>query len=201
MRIIFVGRLIEAKGVQNLISACNVLWDNFTFDLVIVGDGNYRTQLEIMVKPSYSSFVKFTGTLSRPEVFKELKQSDIFVNPSYSEGLPTSVMEAALVGLPIIATDVGGTKEIIDDAQTGILIKPHNIAAISLHLGVLMSCPEVAREMGRRASVSVAAKFSWDTITKQYIDLLEEVVVEHTYNRQSWIYRTTVKRSATRRGA
>lgn len=201
MRIIFVGRLIHGKGVQDLISVCNRLWDKFTFDLIIVGDGNFRLDLEDMVRLSYSSRVKFTGELSRPDVFAQLKQSDIFVNPSYSEGLPTSVLEAALVGLPIIATDVGGTREIIEDGTTGMLFKPHDVKHLNWNLSYLFEHPDIAKVLGLGAKQSVSVKFSWDTITKQYIDLLEEVVSEYTRDRLKRLHSTAVDQAATRRGA
>jgi len=66
----------------------------------------------------------FAGGKAREDVLSLLSESDIFINPSYSEGLPISILEAGAVGLPVIATDVGGTKELIFPHQTGLLIPP-----------------------------------------------------------------------------
>lgn len=175
MRIIYVGRLIYAKGVQDLVSVCNHLWDYHDFDLKIVGDGVYRADLEDKVRLSYRNRITFTGALSHREVFTELRRSDIFVNPSYSEGLPTSVLEAAAVGLPVIATDVGGTREIIHDGDTGMLVAPRHPEYIRLDLVACMTHLDVARAMGQRAKVDVLSRFSWDAIEQQYVRLIEEV--------------------------
>lgn len=167
MRIIFVGRLIEAKGVQDLVKAT----DGLDCSVVIVGDGYYRPNLEAMK----NGHCTFTGELDRAGVFCQLQASDIFVNPSYSEGLPTSVLEAASVGLAIIATDVGGTREIIEHTRTGLLYQAGDIDMLRVNLSVFLSHPGLARAMGRLAQESVKVRFNWDTIAKQYCELLEEV--------------------------
>lgn len=66
--------------------------------------------------------ILFLGEKSQEQIVEILSITDIFVNPSYSEGLPTSVMEAAGIGLPIVATDVGGTRQIIEARKTGLLV-------------------------------------------------------------------------------
>lgn len=175
--ITFVGRLIYAKGVQDLIKAfvmCNVL-SSKELKLRIVGEGNYRKQLEDLAYHSGGFLdIKFYG--QRNDVIDILEESDIFVNPSYSEGLPTSVMEAASVGLPIIATDVGGTNEIIKHMKSGILIKPHDVDSLEQAIKVMIDDPVGARKMAAMARNTIAARFSWDQIVKQYIGLLEGIV-------------------------
>lgn len=175
MRIIYVGRLIYAKGVQDLVTVCNQLWDRHDFDLVIVGDGVYRLELEGKIRLSYRNRVTFTGALSHREVFTELWKSDIFVNPSYSEGLPTSVLEAAAAGLPVIATDVGGTREIIYHGMTGLLFQPRDTKELSEDLTLYMENIDTARNMAKLARKSVLQRFSWDAIEQQYVRLIEEV--------------------------
>jgi glycosyltransferase involved in cell wall biosynthesis len=118
--------------------------------------------------------VKFYG--ERRDVIDLLEESDIFVNPSYSEGLPTSVMEAASVGLPIIATDVGGTNEIIKHMKSGLIIPPHQPWLIAESLKVLLKDETAAKTMGLMARNTVMSKFNWDVITKQYENLIKEVV-------------------------
>lgn len=176
MRIIFVGRLIYGKGVQDLIDACNGLWNTADFKLVIVGDGNYRPELEEKVRLSLSNSVEFTGEVPRFKVFELLRVSDIFVNPSYSEGLPTTVLEAASVGLPIIATDVGGTREIVTHGVSGLLYRPGDLRWLAVHLETLIKSSALRRKLGERAKEAVSGRFSWSVITRQYVDLLKEVV-------------------------
>ncbi len=122
--LIFAGRTIYGKGIQDLLVAFSKIKQQGP-RLTIVGDGPYKTHLK---KPAHSLHVQdriiFPGEKAREDVLRLLSESDIFMNPSYSEGLPISILEAGAVGLPVIATDVGGTKEIIIPHQTGLLIPP-----------------------------------------------------------------------------
>ena len=174
MNIIFVGRLIYAKGVDDLIAACGALLaEHNELELTIVGGGNYRPSLEHNAF-MWGFYPKFTGELDHAGVMAMLRMSDIFVNPSYSEGLPTSVMEAASVGLPIIATDVGGTNEIIEDDKSGLLYKAGDIEQLTRMLKYMIDNPARRAYFGPRAKES-ARKFDWDKITDQYEALLKEV--------------------------
>ena len=184
--ITFVGRLIYAKGVQDLIEAYYECVRKYPdLRLRIIGDGNYRAQLGKLACDTFcelyegqaiiceEAVVKFYG--ERKDVIDLLEESDIFVNPSYSEGLPTSVMEAASVGLPIIATDVGGTNEIIKHMKSGLVIPPHKPWLIAESIKVLLKDETVAKTMGLMARNTVMSKFNWDVITKQYEYLIKEV--------------------------
>jgi glycosyltransferase involved in cell wall biosynthesis len=175
--IIFVGRLIYAKGVQDLIEAFAILIkERKDLRLRIVGDGNYYQELiKQRNQLPYDDWNKVTFYGERKDVIDLLEEADIFVNPSYSEGLPTSVMEAASVGLPIIATDVGGTREIIKNGESGLLIKPGQPKMIAGAIKVLLHDERYAKVMGMRAKITVMAKFNWDYITHQYQSLLKEV--------------------------
>ena len=117
--ITFVGRLIQAKGVHLLIQAIR----GQDWKLLIVGKGVYESEL----KKIASANVHFLGEKNQEEIVEVLSITDVFVNPSFSEGLPTSVLEAHIVGVPIVATDVGGTNEIIN----GVLIQPGSAKEIT----------------------------------------------------------------------
>lgn len=170
MNVIFVGRLIFAKGCQDLIEATRSLG----LPLFIVGEGPYKqTLMDMSANAKHDVF--FYGELDRQGVFNALKMATIFVNPSYSEGLPTSVMEAAAVGLPIIATNVGGTNEIITHQESGLLYEPHDIVTLTQHLQWCIRNPEQAKLMGLRAQEAVCQKFNWAAITEQWEHLLQKV--------------------------
>ncbi len=134
--IIYVGRLIYGKGVQDLIYAFKKIEKEFdNVKLLIVGDGDYRKELEKLKDKN----IIFLGETSHDDVVRLLNASDIFVNPSYSEGLPTTVLEAGAVGLPVIATDVGGTREIITNDINGFLIPPYDSITLYKHIASLLN--------------------------------------------------------------
>ncbi len=174
----FVGRLIYAKGVQDLISAFAKIQDTAPeVKLLIVGDGPYRANLENLAhQTDCASSIFFLGQKNQDEVIDVLSATDIFVNPSYSEGLGISVMEAASVGLPIIATDVGGTREIITTDKTGILVKARDVGQLAEELCRLCANAELREKLGKNARMLAERKFNWDTITGEYIKLYTNLV-------------------------
>ena len=106
--------------------------------------------------------------------YKYYKQADIYVLPSYAEGLPMSILEAASYGLPIVATRVGGIPEIIDDGVNGFLIDPGDKGALTDRLLRLIENPELRSQMGRAAYQKVKEKFDVDTVVKQLDSLYQE---------------------------
>lgn len=175
--ITFLGRLIYAKGVHDLISAFAKIKDTaLDTKLLIVGDGSYRATLEnLAYQSTWSRDILFLGQKNQAELIDILSATDVFVNPSYSEGLPTSVMEAASIGLPVIATDVGGTREIIADYKTGILIKVAKTSQLEQKLRELLANTELRKELGANARIFVEQKFSWDKIIQDWIENFEEL--------------------------
>ena len=124
----YVGRLIKAKGVHLLIQAtgqsikCGGVGGT-GWKVLIVGKGAYEKELKEMAHED----VIFMGELDQKGIVEVLSITDVFVNPSFSEGLPTSVLEAHAMNIPVVATDVGGTSEIISQ----YLIKPNDDKAIT----------------------------------------------------------------------
>ena len=168
--ILFVGRLIKGKGVQDLLAAVKrIPWN---CKVIVVGDGPYRAELERLAA---GSDVEFRGILTGKEIEVAYTSASICVNPSYSEGLPTSVMEAAAYGVPVVATDVGGTNEIIRHLSTGILVKPGDVESLAKAIHRLLDNPHWTAQMANRAKEFVVREYSWDTITDQYCQILESV--------------------------
>lgn len=112
--IVFVGRLIDGKGVQDIIEVLRDLDNNII--LHVIGDGEYKSKLiELVNEYQLQDRVHFLGKLKHSEVISILKNKPLFINPSYTEGLPTSVLDALFAECPIIASNVGGTYEILKD--------------------------------------------------------------------------------------
>ncbi len=171
--ILFAGRLIDGKGVKDLINAVNKISGN-KWILLIVGDGPRKKDLEKQVFDLHlESKVKFLGQFDRLKLLGLLNVSDIIINPSYTEGLPTSVLEAAKCGKAIVATDVGGTREIIENNKTGILITPKNILLLSEKIIMLINDPHLRKELGEAAKKTTKKKFDWENSIKDYVDILK----------------------------
>ena len=118
--IVSVGRLFPWKGFEDIIKAVANIRDAH---LVIIGAGPEKTRLELLVADKkLRDRVHLTGMLPRNAVFAFLKHADVFVLNSAYEGLPHIVLEAMAAGTPVIATDTGGTAELVKDGFNGVLI-------------------------------------------------------------------------------
>lgn len=124
--ILFVGALVKQKGLEYLIEACNILRENLEFTLIVVGDGPLRKELE---KRSEGLNIIFTGF--RKDVNRFMKDADILVLPSISEGLGFVVLESMAVGTPVLATKVGGIPELIENGKNGVLVEPGDPVALA----------------------------------------------------------------------
>ena len=167
----FVGRLISGKGVSDLLYAFAALKRNDCV-CVIVGDGPEKASLEKLAeKLQIETSVYFFGHKSFREAMSLLKAFDIFVNPSYTEGIPTSVIEAAFCQKAIIATIVGGTKEIINGDGDGFLVEPKNIPQLTEKLSLFASDSNVRITSGAKAFEAVKDRFDWEKTAEEYLKI------------------------------
>lgn len=170
LEVTFVGRLIYAKGVQDLLQALASLKAvNCKPKVNIVGDGPYRKKLEELTDQlNIKDQVCFWGELEHEKIKRIFAQTSIFVNPSHSEGLPRSVLEAAAVGLSVIATDVGGTRDIILSEDCGLLVPPGNVDVLSGKIILLMNNLDLRRRLAVNLNNHVKKNFSVEGMTSAY---------------------------------
>ncbi len=170
----FVGRLIFAKGVQDLLTQTQILRQKYrNIHLLIAGGGGYRRELEKKVLTlNCQDIVSFLGELNRDQLIDMLSGVDILVNPSYSEGLPTSVLEAGSMALAIVATDVGGTREIIEHGKNGLLIKAGDSIQLNKALSKLLDNKGMRKRLGYNARTYIMNNYQWRRITQQMVDII-----------------------------
>ncbi len=170
LRITFVGRLVHAKGVQDLLAAVAAIHGEFpTLTVSIVGDGPYRGALESLAGSlGIRDIVSFYGDLDSEGVRSFLHQAALFVNPSHSEGLPRAVLEAGAAGVPIIATDVGGTREIVPSSEFGALFPPRNISALTSVMRDALSDLSVSVRKADALTGRIASDFSIEKSAEEY---------------------------------
>lgn len=164
--ILFVGRIIYAKGIQDLLETTK---DIKNIKVVIIGNGNYLTEL----KNKYSWAI-YLGQKNEKEIIEYLSIADIFVNPSYAEGLPTSILEAGAIGIPIIATDVGGTREIITDELNGYLITPKDIIGLKNNIIELLKNDTKCKKYSENIRKNIVEKFDWNISRKKILKILKQ---------------------------
>ena len=121
-RIFCAARLSAQKGHAFLIRAMKILLDQgHDLELRLAGDGPRKEKLIALANElGVSERVSFLNFLTEDEVIRELEESDLFVLPSFVEGLPVSAMEAMAIGVPVIATNIAGTGELVEDGISGL---------------------------------------------------------------------------------
>jgi glycosyltransferase involved in cell wall biosynthesis len=163
-----IGRLIYAKGAQDIINIYPRIKEKYSnVKLIIIGDGPYRAKLGNMCKVHRNS-IFFLGFLNAIEIVGVLSFTDIFVNLSYSEGFGITILEAGAMGIPIIATDVGATSEIINDNQLGIIIPPGDTDELYKSLIILIENPSLRISYGSNILSRVKSTYDWNIIAKKY---------------------------------
>ena len=171
-RLITASRLIPLKRIDQLIKVVANL-GNVT--LVIVGDGPERASLESLARDhQIEECVTFTGPLSGSEVLSAMASSDIFVLNSSEENFPHVILEAMAVGLPVVATRVGGIPEVITSHANGLLVSPYDPDEISHHIQLLVNDPPLRQRLSQ-AGRETAKYYSWEMLTDQYITLFKQV--------------------------
>ena len=125
LKLIFIGRLSPEKGCSSLIEALNLL-DKKDFSLTIVGDGVQRAELENIANKENISFLGF-----RKDIPELLGLHHVLIMPSLREGLPLTLIEATCNKLPVIASNVGGIPNLVEDQKNGILVVPESSEELS----------------------------------------------------------------------
>ena len=169
-------RLIYAKGVQDLILAYpRIKREIPAARILIVGSGEYETELKTLARTIDEEGIRFLGGKSAQEVAQILSITDIAVSTSYSEGLSASVLEASAMGLPVVATNVGGTPEIIQDQETGMLFEPGDVGALAAIICQVAKNKDLAKKLGDAARQATAEKFNWDHIVQCYSEVIDSM--------------------------
>jgi glycosyltransferase involved in cell wall biosynthesis len=162
-----VSRLNPMKGIDDFVQAMALLTGRYPeARFVIVGDGASRRELEEQARRlGLAERVVFTGT--QLNVAAILSQATISVVPSLSEGLSNVVLESMATGIPVVATRVGGTPEILEDGVTGLLVPPCDAPELAAAVGRLLGDPAMARRMGDAGRARAVARFSMPTMVSQ----------------------------------
>ena len=121
------------------------------------------------------SLAQFTGSVTHNEVLDLLTEAAVFVNPSYSEGLPSSVAEAMAVGLPVVAYNVGGTSELVQQGVNGCLVKPRDVNGLTAKIMELLNNQEMARRMGERGRRKIREEYQWSKVIDAYDSVILDI--------------------------
>lgn len=154
--ILCVGRLTSAKGQHILLNAARILKDDgVRFRLTFIGEGEDRQSLEKQVRQLHlEGEVVLTGALGQDRVMEYYRKADVFVLPSFAEGVPVVLMEAMALEIPVISTRITGIPELIEHDKTGLLVTPGSSVELAEAIKSVIKNKKFSRKMsseGRKA--------------------------------------------------
>ncbi|MEM7129582.1 MAG: glycosyltransferase family 4 protein [Chloroflexota bacterium] len=175
-----VARLVEHKGIDNVIRAVRVLIDRgIEINYAIVGRGPDKERLKGLVSSlALEKYVNFAGFVPDDELQDYFQHSSIFIMPSREmadgsvEGFGIVFLEAAAYGLPVIGSYSGGISDAVIDGQTGLLVNPNDVDQIAAAIMRLLSNQKLAVEMGKAGQQRVQDKFDWNKRIKEVRQIL-----------------------------
>ena len=175
--IVSVGRFAPEKGHRYLIAALNLLkHQDITWRCTFLGEGELEAELRSLVEEyGLSSQVVFPGFCE--DVFSVLLTADVFVLPSLHESSPNALIEAMAVGMPCVASDVGGIVDLIEDGKNGLRIPPEDPEALASALHRVLTDSDFATILGRKARTTIQKKFD-STKSMQRLEAIYQQLIE-----------------------
>jgi len=181
LRLLCVARLIERKGQHHLIAAVRRLVDigiDVTLDLV--GTGDAQATCEALAQElDIAERVRFCGYIPREQIAERYAQADVFVLPSFNEGMSVATLEAMAAGLPTVVTRTGGTAELVADQVSGLIFDWGDVKAMAGHIARLARDRALAQRMGAAAHER-ATHFSWEATMQRYLEIFHELAAQRT---------------------
>lgn len=171
-----VARLEKIKGVEYLIKALsNYRLRIINYKLLIIGEGSRRQALEELSKKlGLSENIKFLGQIQNKEIPKYLAISDCFILPSLQEGFGIAVLEAQASKVPVIASNVGGISDIIEDGKTGVLIEPKDSEQIAQAVIKMFSDQNFGKVLTKNAFQKLE-KYDWQNIANKVFSVYQSI--------------------------
>jgi glycogen(starch) synthase len=177
IELLCVGRLVPEKGFDLALEAFEKLCARYPdARLTLAGDGPERKALEHRAERlGIRDRIEFLGWVAPDSIPERMNRASLLLMPSRREGLPLVAIEASLVGLPIVATNVGGLPEVIDAGSTGLLVPPEDSSALTKAMVSILEDPKRARAMGEAARGRALERFDLQTQVDAYDGLYRKL--------------------------
>jgi glycosyltransferase involved in cell wall biosynthesis len=174
--IVTLGRLFPQKGLEYLIRALpKVIEQIGTVTLIIVGEGPLRASLERLTQSlGITTHVKFLGF--RKDIANILNLADVVALPSLWEGLSIALLEAMAMAKPIVTTDIGSNREVIEHGKTGLLVPPADPGSLAEGIVFLISNPSISAQLGTAAREAFEARFTEERMLRDTWQVYYELI-------------------------
>jgi len=177
IRLLFVGWLERNKGVIELIQACRELASRGDCTLQIIGDGSAAREAHALVEEfGMSGIIQFRGWLQTADLHQALRDADVFVLPSWAEGLPNAMIEAMAARVAVVVSAVGAIPEIIDDHRSGLLVPPRDAQALAAALAEIVADDALRDRLADEAYTIAKREFAPESAVDRIVALIDSVI-------------------------
>lgn len=171
VRVLYLGHFLKLKGIYDLVEAIpKICAQAPELKFWLCGLHEVQQVRALCRQRKVMHVVEYLGPIPFEQRWAALRQADIFVLPSYEEGLPVTILEAMAVGLPVVATPVGGIPQVITDGMNGFLIPPGDIDALASSILRLAQAPALRQRMGELNRARIAEEFDAAAFVKKLAD-------------------------------
>ena len=177
LNLLFLGLITNGKGNFDLIKviAGNKEKYHSKIHLSVGGNGEVNRLNDLIKKHNIEELVEFLGWITREQKEIALSNTDIYILPSYNEGLPVSILESMSYGKAIISTDVGGIPEIVRNRENGLLISPGDLKQIEDALDFFLEYPQLIEEYGAVSELMVQ-KYLPHSVLKELTEIYKSLI-------------------------
>lgn len=182
--ILFVGRLVYDKGIYELAQAFSIVSKKYPdIDLILIGEEIEKEKLaEKFEQEGILKRVLFKGMIPYKEVAYYMKASDLLCLPTWAEGLPNVVMEAMATGIPVVATNVGGIPEVLEDGVTGLSVPAKNVEKLAKAVIRMIEDEDLREECIRNAKELIYEKFDVKKNVFQLYKILKNLIDNNKFS-------------------
>ncbi len=178
IKLLYIGWLEKEKGLRELINATKLLTEKeYSLELILIGDGSMRKQIEeYIIKNNIENYVSIKGWLKSNEIKYYLEDSDIFVLPSWQEGMPNALIEAISAGLPTIATPVGVIPNYLTHNESTLLVEPNNIINLEKSIEKLINDVNLRKKISKNGLLIAKKFFEAEKSIKKLSAIIKNVI-------------------------
>jgi glycosyltransferase involved in cell wall biosynthesis len=178
LRIISIGSLIPRKSMSTILKAAAILKQSENIILEIIGNGIENQELRELGKQlEFTNNLEMPGDIPSTDIPNHLREADIFVLASQSEGRPNVVIEAFAAGVPVVASDIDGNKEIIQHEHNGLLFPQGDHIALANALKYLAQNPDFRKNIAQEGRNFIYKnQLSWKNCAEQYLDVYKNII-------------------------
>jgi glycosyltransferase involved in cell wall biosynthesis len=175
--IMYAGRIDREKGLFDLVECGKyILNEKSDVSFIIAGAGRDLKKLKKKIKKAnLQDRFTFLGQVDKDVLVKLYQNATLFVFPSYHEGLPGAVLEAMACGLPIIATDVRGNRDLISTGENGILVPQRSPKKIAEAIITLIEDEELRKRLGKNARETIENRYTWNAVSNKFLKFYESL--------------------------